>query len=150
MSIGVGGQRIITKGLCGGACEGLITTHFSLYCLGVVVQPTGGGGPYPENMGAQNQVNNIQDFFKPVAEDFYDPTRFPRYKKEVIIRVELGNFHMEKIYMVPIEKADTIVTILNFANISKSRVKIGVSTIRKKLHNMRILIKNLTRKRTDN
>jgi len=154
MSIGIGGQRIITKGLCGAACEGLITTQFSLYCINVVVPPIvggggGGGGPYPENMGAQNQVNDIQDFFTPVKEDFYDPSRFPRYKKEVIIRVELGNFHMEKIYMVRIEKADTIVTILNFANISKARVKVAVSTIRKKMNNMRVLIKHLTRKRTD-
>ncbi len=146
MAIGIGGQKIITKGLCGPACQGLITTHFSLYCTGVVSPPSFGGGPYPEKMGASNQFDRAQDIFQPVNKDIYDPDRVYKVKKQVVIKVELGNFHMEKIYVVPIERANGIVKVLNLLNTTKDKITINVKKMRRVLHRIKMSVYNLRRK----
>lgn len=141
--------KIITGGLGVGfkACEGLITTHFSLYCLPVVppVPPVGGGGgPYPG--AAWNKVDNIQNFYQPVK-DIYDPDRTYKTKKQVIIKVDLGNIHMEKIYLVPIQRADALVAVFNVVNVTRARISAGVKNLRRVLHNIKISIYNLKRKK---
>jgi hypothetical protein len=146
---GIVTTKIITGGLGVGfkACEGLITTYFSLYCVPVAppVPPTGGGGgPYPGP--AWNKVDNIQNFYQPVK-DIYDPDAMYKTKKQVIIKVDFGTFHMEKIYLVPIQRADTLVAVLNVLNVTRARINIGVSKLRRVLHNIKISIYGLKRKK---
>ncbi len=155
MSIGIAGQRIITRGMGVGytACgDGLITTHFSLLCRPVEVPPErppggGGGGPYPEKMDAWNQFDNAQDIFQPVDKDIYDPNKIYKTKKEVIIRVEFGNFHMEKTYLVPLQRANVVVKVIHLFNATRSRINIGVSKIKRVLHRIKVSVSGLRRKK---
>jgi len=146
---GIVTTKIITGGLGIGfkACEGLITTHFSLYCRPITppVPPTGGGGgPYPGP--AWNKVDNIQNFYQPVK-DIYDPDAMYKTKKQVILKIDIGNIHVEKIYLVPIQRADTLVTVLNVLNVTRARINVGISRLRKVLHNIKVSIYNLKRKK---
>jgi len=147
---GIVTTKIITGGLGVGfkACEGLITTHFSLYCVPVpppVVPPVGGGGgPYPG--AAWNKFDDVSNFFQPV-QDVYDPTKIYKTKKQVIIKVDFGTFHMEKIYLVPIQRANTIVAVVNVLNVTREKIRISVNKIRRVLHNIKVSIYNLKRKK---
>lgn len=145
---GLATTRIITGGLGVNvkACEGLITTHFSLYCRPVVRAPvvSGGGGPYPG--AAWNKVDDISNFFQPV-QDVYDPTKIYKTKKQVVIKVDFGTFHMEKIYLVPVQRADALVKVLNVINATRLQININVKKMRRILHNIKISIRNLKRKK---
>lgn len=132
------------------ACEGIITTHFSLLCREVIIPPVqppkgGGGGPYPAGQGAWNQVDNIQDFYKPASKDIYDVENTYKVKKEVVIRVEFKNFHMEKTYLVPIHRAKVIIKAIGLANRTKERIKININKIKSVLHNIKVSVSNLRR-----
>ena len=138
-------SKIITHGLGPGnkACEGLITTHFSLYCIEITIKPGGGGGPYPGS--AWNKIDNINDFYTPVP-DHYDPNNTYKVKKQVIITVKLGNINVEKIYLVPINRTKIIINVLNLLNITKERINISVKNIKKILHNISVSISNIRRR----
>lgn len=147
MAIGLAGKKIITQGLGVNykACEGLITTQFSLYCVKIIVGGHGGGGgPYPGK--AWNKFDNAMDIFQPVDKDIYDPEKVYREKKEITIRVEFGNFHMEKIYLIPINRANVIVKVLDLLNVTKSRIIVSINNMRLILHNIKISISGLRRK----
>lgn len=148
MSIGIAGQRIITQGLGinHDACsDGIITTHFSLYCR-EIVSKGGGGGPYPAGKGAWNQFDRAQDIFQPVDQNVYDPDKFYRERKEVIIRIEFGKFHMEKIYLIPIERANIVIKAINLLNVTKEKISVSINKIHRILHNIKVSINNLRRK----
>jgi len=149
MNIGGGASaRIITGGLGFAACDGIITTYFSLYCRDVTppIPPPGGGGggPYPGD--AWNKFDRAEDIFQPVDKDIYDPGKIYKTKKEVIIRVEFGNFHTEKIFLVPIQRANVIVKVIHLFNATRSRINVGVSKIRRVLHSIKVSVTNLRRK----
>lgn len=143
-------KKIITGGLGIGfkACEGLITTHFSLYCQDVPrpdVHFDMGGGPYPG--AGWNKIDDIQNFFQPVEKDIYDPNRIYKTKKQVILRIDLGNIHVEKIYLVPIQRADFIVKVLNIVNVTRAKISITIKKMRRVLHNIKVRIYNLNKKK---
>jgi hypothetical protein len=141
--------RIITGGLGVNvkACEGLITTHFSLYCLPLERPPQhfDRGGPYPGK--AWNKVDAISNFWKPVEQDLYDPNRVYKTKKQVVIRVDLGNIHVEKIYVVPIQRADSLVAVLNVLNVTRAKMSAGIKNLHRVLHKIKVSIYNLKRKK---
>jgi len=150
MDIGGGAAaRIITKGLGFAACDGLITTHFSLYCREPTIPPRppggGGGGPYPGE--AWNKFDRAEDIFKPVDKDVFDPNKIYKDKKEVVIRVEFGDYHNEKTYLIPIQRAKVLIKAINIINHTRERISINVGKMKKVLHNIKISITNLRRKK---
>lgn len=148
MAIGLAGKKIITHGLGVNykACQGIITTHFSLYCVPIEQPPTGGGGPYPAGGGAWNQFDSAKDIFQPVDQDRYDPEKTFKIKQRVVIRIDFKNFHTEKIYLVPIERARIIIKVANMFNVTRAMINISVKKVRRVLHNIKIAVFNLRRK----
>jgi len=151
MSIGIGGQKIITKGMGVGykACDALITTHFSLYCRDVVVPPVkppaGGGGPYPGK--AWNKFDSAWDVFKPVDKDHYDPSKVFKTKKEIVLKMKFGEKNLERIYLVPINRAKIIIKVINVINASAKHYKFAVSSAKRVLHGIKINITNFRKKK---
>jgi hypothetical protein len=117
--------QIITKGLsCSPACEGLITTHFSLLMTDFKEPPANtGGGPYYFDHGSR--VDDIQNFWKPVQLEEplqrYDVDT--RKKKLVTIKITLGERVVEREYIVLAEKANHIIKITNVINATKDKIK---------------------------
>ena len=94
----------------------------------------------------------IQNFFKPVRGESpyltpynYDP--FAAKKTPVVISIEIGGNKMEKEYLVPAKRGDTIVSVINLLNRTKENVKVVVVGLGKIASNAIITIKNLQRKR---
>jgi hypothetical protein len=147
---GLTSTKIITGGLGVNvkACEGLITTHFSLYCPPVVVPPPkikgGGGGPYPGD--AWNKVNDISNFYQPVQDYVRDPSQIQKPQKQVVLKINIGKINIERYYMVPVERADMLVKVLNLANKSRKIFNVKVNNLRRFLHNIQISIRNLRKK----
>jgi len=146
MTIGLAGKKIITHGLGVNykACQGIITTHFSLYCVPVQPPPAGGGGPYPG--AAWNKFDSAQDIFQPVDQDRYDPEKLYKIKQRVVIRVDFKNFHTEKIYLVPIERARIIIKVCNMFNVTRAMINVSVKKVQRVLHNIKVTVFNLRRK----
>lgn len=146
MAIGIAGKKIITHGLGVNykACQGIITTHFSLYCVPVQPPTGGGGGPYPG--AAWNKFDNAQDIFQPVDQDRYNPEKLYKIKQRVVIRIDFKNFHTEKIYLVPMERARIIIKVANIFNVTRDMINISVKKVRRVLHNIKVTIFNLRRK----
>ena len=138
---------ILVNGLTGSANQFLIA-HYQLGYVTVDVEevaPAGGGGGYYPGP-AWNKIDNIQNFFQPV-QDFYDPTKTFKTKKRVTIKVDIGDIHVEKIYLVPMQRADTIVSVLNVLDITKEKINVSVKNLRRVLHNITVSIHNLKRKK---
>lgn len=147
MAIGLAGKKIITQGLGVNykACQGIITTHFSLYCVPIEQPPAGGGGgPYPGD--AWNKFDTAQDIFQPVDTDRYDPEKTFKIKQRVVIRIDFKNFHTEKIYLVPIERARIIIKVANMFNVTRDMINVSVKKVTRVLHNIKIAVFNLRRK----
>lgn len=148
---------IITGGLdCTPACIGLITSKFSLYCTEIPPIPPGelsGGGPYPADQGAWNQVQDIQDFYQPVPDQ--DPFIVPRddeadfFRKKVIvtIKMDMGPFKANKTYAVPEKRHGTILTVFNLMNVTRDRVAVVVKNIKRVVTKAKVAISNLRVKR---
>lgn len=147
---------IITKGLhCGPACQGIITSRFSLVCKDIPTPPVNrnntGGGPYPANQGAWNQSNNIQNFYQPVEQQpFYVPrdkeADYFRKFKAVEIRVKLGEKEVVKEYRIPVNRAKYVISVINLVNSTRDRIKVVASSVQRRLHNITVVIKNLKKR----
>ena len=139
---------IITKGLTRGhgpltACRsGIITSHFSLYCTGIVPPGVpskgGGGGPYPRDAWNKYGPGDIQNFYKPVPDDqqFYHVPRdkeaeYFRRDTHVVLRVKIGDFQVEKEYAVAEKHEYMIVNVLNMLNVTRERIKVTFSGIKR-------------------
>lgn len=148
---------IITGGLdCTPACIGLITTRFSLYCTEETPVPPGnlgGGGPYPADRGAWNQVQDIQDFYQPVKGE--DPFIVPRdqeaefFKKKVIVKIkmDLGPFKSDRTYAVPEKRQGAILNVFNMMNVTRDRIAIAVKNIKRVTSKAKVVVTNLRVKR---
>jgi len=138
---------ILVNGLTGSANQFLIAQYQLGYVTVVVeeIPPTaGGGGPYPGP--AWNKVDDISNFFQPV-QDFYDPTQTFKVKKQVTIKIDIGDVHMEKTYLVPIQRAESVVSVLNVLDVTKERINVSVKNLRRILHNIKVSIHNIKRKK---
>lgn len=146
---------IITGGLdCSPACIGLITTHFSLYCTEEPPRKLdSGGGPYPADRGAWNQIQDIDNFYKPVPDQ--DPFIVPRdqeadyfrRKQQVVIKFKIADIEVEKIYMVPEQRKKGIVTVFNLINVTQQRMSAAVKNLKKITTRALVVIKNLRMKK---
>jgi len=148
MSIGLAGQKIITHGLGINhkACDGIITTHFSLYCQDVEVPPTGGGGgPYPGK--AWNKFDNAWDIFKPVDKDHYDPDKIYKVKKQVILKMRMGDVEIEKIFLVPINRTKIVVKVLSIVERGYKKVAVAVGGVKRVYHRIGVSITNFKKKK---
>ncbi len=152
MSIGIAGQKIITQGMGvnHAACDGLITTHFSLYCVDIIIPPIqprrgGGGGPYPRD--AWNKFDSAWDLYKPVDQDDYNPDKIYKVKRPIILRIKFGEHKVEKTFMVPIQRSEVIVKVLRFADVTISRITVAFGGIRRIWHKIGVDIKNIRKKR---
>lgn len=142
---------IITGGLdCTPACIGMITSHFSLYCTEVPPDPDadGGGGPYPANSGAWNQIQDIGDFYKPVPEQpFVVPldqeADYFRRKKQVVLKFKIADIEVEKIYMIPESRKKGIVTVFNLIDVTRQRISATAGNVKRIASRAVVAIKNL-------
>lgn len=116
--VGITASKIITGGLGVNykACEGLITTHFSLYCVPIeppVEPPVGGGG------------GNIGTF----------PDRTERWDidapRSIVIRIQLKKKLYERVYTVSSKRAEFIIKITNIINRTREKISITVSNLRR-------------------
>lgn len=120
-------HRIITKGIgCVGACDGLITSYFSLYCTDMLPE-VGHGGSVPLPPGA------IKEFYQVVDEPYLIP-RDREWElldkgKVVTIDLKIGEKVIEKIYKVPEKRATMAVNVLNTQNTTRERMKVSVSKL---------------------
>ena len=146
MSIGIGGQKIITGGLGINqrACDGIITTHFSLYCKEVTPPPAAGGGPYPGR--AWNKFDSAWDVFQPVK-DHYDPAKVFKAKKEVVLKMRFGDKTLERTYLIPIKRAEILIKVLNIVNVSMKYYKFAVTGVKRVMRGIRINITNFRKKK---
>lgn len=144
-------QAIITKGLtCGRstACESgtsITAGSFSLYCLTPMpIQTPTGGGSRPMQPGEISQLYQV------VPEQYYVVNRnqeaeYFRTRIPVTIKLTMGKFKVDKEYLVPEERARVIVNIANVYNVTKDRMAVTFSNVRRtytkalvKLSNFRV------------
>jgi len=148
---GLAFHKIITKGLHGGpACEGLITAHFSLYCVSVAPPPPApsvGGGPYPG--AAWNKVSDIQNFFKRVEQPYYLPHQHDKdliHKKRIILKIDMGDIHVERNYIVSANRADILVKVLKVVNSSVHGIAARAKNVKNLAARAPFTIRNLKNK----
>jgi len=139
---------IITKGLhCGPACQGIITTRFSLYCKEVVVTPPpgGGGGPYPGP--AWNKIDNIQQFYQPYEQPYILPrdreAELLRKHTIVTLTIDIGNIHVEKTYRVADKRRGAVVKIFNLLDVTQSRLSASITGLKRIATRAKAFITNL-------
>ncbi len=150
MSIGIAGQKIITGGLGVNhrACDGIITTHFSLYCKDIIIPPerppTGGGGPYPGR--AWNKFDSAWDIFKPVN-DNYDPAKAYKQKKVVEFKMKFNGKTIERTYLIPLNRANMVVKVIHIMNASAKHYKLAVSSVHRVLRGIGVNITNFRKRK---
>lgn len=149
MALGEAGKKIITKGygVNQKACEGIITTHFSLFCIKIaVIPPTGGGGagyPYP----AHNKFPSTFDIYKPVENLYYKPV--DRYKDHyvLLLKIKIKQRTIEKYILLPKNKEKYAIKVINISN--KIYDEIYVKHIRNNIKKLKMKLLNIKRNRTD-
>lgn len=136
--------KIITKGLnCGRACDGIITTYFSLYCKEPgPLPPKVGGGPYPRD--AWNKIDDIQNFFKPVVDS---DTLNPAIGYVVTFKAQINGREVEKHYSVSRIYGRVIVKMMRWSHRRKDDLNVFVNNIKTRLADVTVKVKNLRRKR---
>lgn len=146
---------IITGGLGGDACEGMLTTTFHLFCGIQVIVPVAptidlnkqGGGSRPLAPG------EIKTFWKPVKNqvvtpEFYTPLDSVEIipKNIVTVKMTVGSKTMKKEFIVGSRRLDVIVKVLNITKVGKEKVTATISNIRRVLHNAVVKIFNIRKK----
>ncbi len=137
---------IITKGLYGGsACKGLITTNFSLFCNITPPQAgSGGGGPYPGI--AWNKFEQHQDIYTPVEQPFLpreQEAELIRRKLTIVLRIDIKDIHIEKIYVVAEKRHGSIIKIFNLINVTQKRFLLAIYGIKIIATKAKAIITNL-------
>lgn len=118
-------NRIITKGLGGPACQGIITMHFSVFKIEIIPAAVG-GGPYPANSGAWNQATpqaNPAFFYVPAGQN-WDPEKFV-----VKITANLGKKDISRHFIVGKKRKNAIVKINNLFLKTKTKLTETVEKI---------------------
>lgn len=121
-------SRIITKGLGGRACEGIITTHFSLYCTTPPAPRVNRGGIG----GGQIPPSNFT-VVPPRIRDLYDEdddTQQLQYHK-VIFDIKVGKHNIHREYTVPKKREPVVLKIFKLINITSDKFTVNIRNIRK-------------------
>ncbi len=151
---------IITKGLTCAPVDpcksGIITTHFSLYCNEPPPPPeqppAAGGGAYPYDAWNKFNPGEIQNFYQPVdMEQYYIVPRdqeaeFFRRRKVVKLEVKFGENVVTREFSLPEGQAPYVIKALSIANRTMDNMKVAVTSIKKKIHDIKISVSNLRRK----
>lgn len=123
------------------ACRALITMHFHLFALEVVITPPPGG------MGGSRPLapGEFKNFYQPV-----DPSTFPGdvdqsmmghpiflgdlkdVKEIVAVKVTLNGRTIEKEFAVPIKRAKVIIKVANFINTTRERMHVVADNIKER------------------
>ena len=112
---------LITGGLGMPACCGLITMGFHVFkCkIEIVTPPPSGGG------GAGGGPYVANGFYIPMTKQLTHTTKF------VMVTVTYKDKTWKKAYVVDRIRAKIVVSAVNFINAARSRIEIGVSTIKR-------------------
>jgi hypothetical protein len=143
-------SRIITKGLGGRACDGIITTHFSLYCESrpiVIDRGSGGiGGGTPSKFSpvANPTVNNDNPMPYNIDRD-RDEDEGPGRQHLIIMRMKIGKQHFRREYTVPEARQQKVAKVLKVVNRTKDKVNVAVHNVRNTLKEAAEALKNLLR-----
>lgn len=128
--------KILTKGLYGEACKGMITTHFSLYCIKVELVHGGmGGGSGAHEWHPVEFPNEVE----PV--DPCDDTKFVR------ITVTLDGEKRVKEYQVGKNRARVMLRVINVVNNTREAIDITVKNVKRVATKAVVTIKNTIRRR---
>jgi len=137
---------IITNGLGSDACRGFITTHFHLFCgITITVPNVSVGGSKPMAPG------EIANFYQPVdyqplnsgKEVPYEAGRSNNYVK---IEISIKDKTYEKEFLVTPRGRKTVAEILNFVNVTKERISVKVTNLKRIAVRAVVTIRNLWRK----
>jgi len=115
-------NRLITKGLGGPACQGLITMHFNLFHVSIGPIPpngnVGGGGPYPY-VGAANQATPQSNplYYSLPNQDYNVDARY------MMITVKIGAKEFTKHYVLDKNKAAIAISTLKY--MKSAQVQVG-------------------------
>ncbi len=149
VDVGVKGA-IITGGLGRPACRGMITVSpFQLLCeVATPVQPAGRtGGSIPL---APGEIGNL---YQPIEGGssavglpggdgkFVDPSVYG--KKHIRIVLKMNEYTIEKEYMIRDKHANYVVNIINMVNVTKQRMKVMASNIRRITTAAVVKVKNI-------
>jgi len=143
---------VITNGLhCGPACKGIITSTFSLYCdvtAPPVIPPIpgGGGGPYPRD--AWNKISDINDFYTPTKEQFYEVPRdkeadYFRKRLTVTLKMSLGDSKVEKTYSVPEKRKNATIKFFNLLNATQAGMTASIKKLKTVITRATVTIRNI-------
>lgn len=136
--------RLITKGLGGPACQGLITGYFYLgiFKAQVIITPPtsgGGGGSIPLRPG------EIKDFYKPVQPN---KTYFPKKDlTDVTVKITFRNETFITTYKVRPTFATVIAKIININNITVDRIRVTAQNLEVTAKRLVATVKNLGSKK---
>ena len=144
---------IITKGLTCGltrACENgtsITAGRFSLFCgLSAVPASSGGSRPYaPGEIGQLYQPVPPQDMYYVV--DRSREAEFLRTRVPVIIKFEMGEYKVNKEYLVPEERARVVVKVVNMLNVTKERITVTLSNIKRTYSKAKVKLSNFRLRR---
>lgn len=151
-------QAIITNGLsCGTstACQSgtmLTAGPFSLFCVIAEPEPViagtnvGGGGHAANGWIGQPTYNQPVVLPQPDNQEetvVIDPSKFLGNKAPVTLKFKMGSFEKETIYLVDMNKRTVIVTIINLANVTKSKITARITGLTKIFTGVSVRIKNL-------
>lgn len=154
---------LITGGFGFAAYEGFMTYQFHLFVdvhVHITNFPQYSAGSKPLAPGEITKLYTPVDFNKlginsgashlgidPSKPPFYVPAPKHLTKDLVVMRVTLGNKTNEKEYLVPKNRARTIIKILNFANTTKKRINVLLNNFKKGSNGIKVTISKLFRRR---
>lgn len=148
----IAGMKIITKGLGGRACEGIITTHFSLYCTTKPPEPPdrGSGGGLGGAAGthfsaiANPTVTNNTPMPHNIQRD--DDDDGPGRVHLIIMRMKIGKYHHRREYTVPEQRAKRVAKVLSVINRTKDNISVQIHSVGNAIRTATLTIKNFMRR----
>lgn len=135
-----------TMGLGLDACVGLITGQLRLLCGNVILEVK----HVPEG-SAPLVKGQIQNLFKPVPKEQQYLTKYdfdPLAKPRMIVSFSItmnGKTHDREI-LVSEKKANMVVSIINFLNVTRERMKVVVSNMKRLANVAMVKVKNLRKR----
>lgn len=131
---------LITGGLGGDACQGLITMQFHLFYTNVQIIIPGSGGSYPMGPGM------IQNFYKPVLPNKTYFPRPPQYQT-IIVKVTMKGVTTTREYKTFPVIAKAIAKVINITSIAYDSITVRATNIKTKFASLIVKVKQFGSKR---
>lgn len=148
---------VLTNGLTCGvtrACEGGTTMTaglFTLWCGSTPYVPPvpdhggGGGHAVPNHVGAYAGQTSVpaQVTYPQSNPDlvYIDPNKVMGRRVPVKINFKMGEREVEKIYTIPVNKAEVLIKVMNFVTDYKKKMSVRISNLTRKTHGFRAIYK---------